>query len=171
MLRQQSIDPLKPSQSEFLRRLEQSSAGIVGTMTTFIRRSSPHIVNQSSIPTFIKRVQKGSEPPSSVSYSQTQPSANQSFSVFAAGNSEPEGRAQQTAHAAQLWMTYISKHCPAMYKAHIGEFSKAIADERNARLVEVCLHALAAAAIVDPKLAPSDKCVKDHSNDSRRGWG
>ena len=56
-------------------------------------------------------------------------------------------------------MTFVSKHCPALYKAHIGEFSKAIADEKNARLVEVCLHALAAAAMWDAKIAPSDKCV------------
>lgn len=132
----------------------------MGTIIIFIRRSSLHIVNHSSIPTFVKRVQKGSEPLSSVAYSQTQPSADQSFSIFAAGNSEPEGRAQLTARAAQLWLTYISKHCPTMYKAHIGEFSKAIADERNARLVEVCLHALAAAATADAKLAPSDKCVE-----------
>lgn len=137
-------------------------------MSAFLRRSSLHIVNQSSIPTFVKRVQKGFEP-SSVAYSQSQLSANQSFSVFAAGSAEPEGRAQLTAHAAQLWMTYISKHCPSMYKAHIGEFSKAIADERNARLVEVCLHAMAAAAISDAKLAPADKCVIDcRGNES---WG
>ncbi|TFK86665.1 hypothetical protein K466DRAFT_492369 [Polyporus arcularius HHB13444] len=153
---QTDLKGLIKARTEFLRRLEQSSSSIVGTMTIFLRRSSLHIVNQSSIPTFVKRVQKGSES-SSVAYSQTQPSANQSFSVFASGNSEPEGRAQQTAHAAQVWMTYISKHCPAMYKAHIGEFSKAIADERNARLVEVCLHAMAAAAMSDAKLAPSDK--------------
>ncbi|RPD56961.1 hypothetical protein L226DRAFT_491089 [Lentinus tigrinus ALCF2SS1-7] len=153
---QTDLKGLIKARTEFLRRLEQSSSSIVGTMTVFLRRSSLHIVNQTSIPTFVKRVQKGFEP-ASVAYSQTQPSANQSFSVYAAGNSEPEGRAQQTAHAAQLWMTYISKHCPAMYKAHIGEFSKAIADERNVRLVEVCLQAMAAAAMSDPKLAPSDK--------------
>ncbi|KAI0698060.1 armadillo-type protein [Cerioporus squamosus] len=138
---QTDLKGLIKARTEFFRRLEQSSPSIVGTMSVFLRRSSLHIVNQSSIPTFVKRVQKGFEP-SSVAYSQTQP---------------PEGRAQQTAHAAQVWMTYISKHCPAIYKAHIGEFSKAIADERNARLVEVCLHAMAAAAMSDAKLAPSDK--------------
>lgn len=149
---------LRSVQSEFLRRVEQSSSNIVGTMTVLLRRASLHILNQSSIPTLIKRVQKGSEPLSSVAYSQTQSQNNQSFSVWA-GGAEPEGRTQQAAHAAQTWMTFVSKHCPALYKAHIGEFSKAIADEKNARLVEVCLHALAAAAMWDPKIAPSDKCV------------
>ena len=136
-----------------------SSPNILGTMTIFLRRASLHIVNQSSIPTFIKRVQKGSEPPSSVAYSQTQSQNIQSFSMYAAGGSEPEGRTQQAAHAAQMWMTFVAKHCPALYKAHIGEISKAVADEKNTRLVEVCLHGLAAAARWDPKSAPTDKCV------------
>lgn len=125
-------------------------------MSTFLQRASLHILDQSSIPTLIKRVSKGSDPPSSVAF-QTQ-SQFQSFSEFADG-AEPEGRAQRTALAAQLWMTYVSKHCPALYKSHIGEMTKAIADERNTRLVEVCLQALAVAAKWDPKLAPSDKSV------------
>ncbi|PIL27726.1 hypothetical protein GSI_10879 [Ganoderma sinense ZZ0214-1] len=153
---QTDLKGLVKARSEFLRRVEQSSSNIVGTMTIVLRRASLHIVNQSSIPTLIKRVQKGSEPLSSVAYSQTQSQNNQSFSMWA-GGAEPEGRAQQAAHAAQTWMTFVSKHCPALYKAHIGEFSKAIADEKNARLVEVCLHALAAAAMWDAKIAPSDK--------------
>ncbi|OSD08806.1 hypothetical protein PYCCODRAFT_1380708 [Trametes coccinea BRFM310] len=158
---QTDLKGLMKAQSEFLRRVEQSSAAIVPTMSILLRRATLHIVNSSSIPTFIKRVQKGSEP-SAVAYSQTQSQTlGQTFSMFVGngngGSSEPEGRAQHAAYAAQLWLTYVSKHCPALYKAHIGEFSKAIADEKNARLVEVCLHALASAAAWDAKLAPADK--------------
>ncbi|KAI0777199.1 hypothetical protein BD413DRAFT_514292 [Trametes elegans] len=156
---QTDLKGLVKAKNEFLRRVEQSSSSIVNTMATFLRRSTLHLVNSSSVPTFVKRVQKGSEP-SAVAYSQTQTQAlGQTFSMFVGntGSSEPEGRAQHAAHAAQLWLTYVSKHCPALYKAHVGEFSKAIADERNSRLVEVCLHALAAAAGWDAKLAPSDK--------------
>ncbi|TBU45152.1 armadillo-type protein [Dichomitus squalens] len=154
---QTDLKGLIKARNEFLRRVEQSSSNLLGTMTIFLRRATLHIINQSSIPTLIKRVQKGSEPPSSVAYSQTQSQNIQTFSMYAAGGSEPEGRTQQAAHAAQVWMTFVSKHCPALYKAHIGEISKAIADERNTRLVEVCLHALAATAMWDPKSAPSDK--------------
>ncbi|KAH9849574.1 armadillo-type protein [Lenzites betulinus] len=154
---QTDLKGLVKSHSEFLRRLEQSSAILVTTMSTFLRRATLHIVNPSSIPTFVKRMQKGFEP-SAVAYSQTQTQTlGQTFSMFSAGAGEPEGRAQHAAHSAQLWMAYVSKHCPTLYKAHVGEFTKAIADERNARLVEACLHALAAAAAADAKLAPSDK--------------
>ncbi|CDO77959.1 hypothetical protein BN946_scf184971.g9 [Trametes cinnabarina] len=160
---QTDLKGLVKAQSEFLRRLEQSSSNIVGTMSILLRRATLHIVNSSSVPTFIKRVQKGYEP-SPVAYSQSQSQTlGQTFSMFVGengsggGSSEPEGRAQHAAYAAQHWLTYVSKHCPALYKAHIGEFSKAIADEKNARLVEACLHALAAAAAWDAKLAPSDK--------------
>ncbi|KAI0824810.1 armadillo-type protein [Trametes gibbosa] len=154
---QTDLKGLVKAQSEFLRRLEQSSAILVPTMSTFLRRATLHILNPSSIPTFIKRMQKGFEP-SAIAYSQTQTQTlGQTFSMFTAGAGEPEGRAQHAAHSAQLWMSYVSKHCPALYSAHVGEFTKAIADERNARLVETCLHALATAAAWDPKLAPSDK--------------
>ncbi|KAI0634818.1 armadillo-type protein [Trametes polyzona] len=158
---QTDLKGLVKARNEFLRRVEQSSSSIVNTMSIFLRRATLHIVNPSSVPTFIKRVQKGFEP-SAVAYSQTQTqNLGQTFSMFvgagASANAEPEGRAQHAAYSAQAWLTFISKHCPALYKAHVGEFTKAIADERNARLVEVCLHALAAAAAWDGKLAPSDK--------------
>ncbi|EMD34698.1 hypothetical protein CERSUDRAFT_116889 [Gelatoporia subvermispora B] len=124
---QTDLKSLVKSSSEFLRRLEQSSASIVPTMTIFLRRASLRIVNQSSIPTLVKRIQKG----------------------------ESAGTGQ--AHHAQTWMTHVSKHCPAIHKSHVSELSKAVADERNARLVEVALQALAAVAGWDAKLAPSDK--------------
>ena len=98
-------------------------------MSTLLRRSTLHVVNQSSVPILIKRVQKGGE-----------------------------GAAQwQTALHAKTWLTHISKHLPALYKLHIGELSKAIADEKNEFPVEVCLQAYSAAARWDPKLVPNDK--------------
>ena len=98
-------------------------------MTVFLRRASLQIVNQSSIPTFIKRVQKGPE-----------------------GNGSSE-----LAEGARTWLVFISKHLPALYKLHVGELSKAIAHEGNPTLVEVSLQALAAVSQWDQKLAPSDK--------------
>ncbi|OCH91293.1 hypothetical protein OBBRIDRAFT_792457 [Obba rivulosa] len=128
---QTDLKSLVKASTEFFRRLEQSSASIVPTMTIFLRRASLRIVNQSSIPTLVKRIQKGE----------------------GAGTSQ----ADLIAHHAQIWMTFVSKHCPAVHKSHMSELAKAIADERNARLVEVALQALAAAATWDEKLAPIDK--------------
>lgn len=103
-------------------------------MTLFLRRSSLRIVNTSSIPTLIKRVHKGSD-----------------------GNGAAHSQHSHVAHNAQTWLTFISKHYPALYKLHIGELSKGISDEKNARLVEVCLQAMAAVSAWDEKLAPADK--------------
>ena len=98
-------------------------------MTAFLRRASLRIVNQSSIPTLIRRVQKTSE-----------------------------GSAQgDSARNAEYWLVFVSKHLPALYKSHVGELTKAIADERNPKLVELSLQALAAVVQWDPKLAPTDK--------------
>lgn len=93
------------------------------------------MVNQSSIPTLIKRVQKGDP----------------------SGDGSGSSQAELIAHNAETWMRYISKHCPQLLQSHVPELAKAIADERNARLVEVCLQSLAAVANWDRKLVPSDK--------------
>jgi len=90
-------------------------------MTLFLRRATLHIVNQSSVPTLIKRIQRtGSK-------------------------------------HAQTLLTYISKHCPALYKPHISELTKAIADEKSPRLVEAGMQALAAVSQSDEALAVNDK--------------
>ena len=102
---------------------------MVSTFSTFLRRATPHIVNQSSIPTLLKRVQKGIE-----------------GDINAAA-----------AQHAQTWLEYISKHNPAMYKLHVAELTKAISDEKNYGLAEVSLQALSAVAYWDEKLAPNDK--------------
>ena len=96
-------------------------------MSIIVRRSSLHIINQSSIPTLIKRVQKADK---------------------------------SSARHGHTILTYISKHCPGLYKLHVGELVKAIADERNPMLVEVSLQALSAAVRWDEKLAPHDKSVQ-----------
>jgi len=96
-------------------------------MSVLLRRASLRIVNQSSIPTLVKRVQKGD--------------------------------GQSSTHNAQTILTYISKHCPALYKPHVGELAKAIADEKNDILVVLSLQALAAVVKWDDKLAPHDKSV------------
>ena len=101
-------------------------------MSTIVRRSSLHIINQSSIPTLIKRVQKTNH------------------------NSADKS----SAHHAHTILTYISKHCPGLYKPHVGELVKAIADEKNPMLVEISLQALSAAVRWDEKLAPHDKLAQ-----------
>ncbi|CCM05112.1 uncharacterized protein FIBRA_07319 [Fibroporia radiculosa] len=136
---QVDLKSLIKSTNEFLRRLEQASSPIVPTMATFVRRASLRFVNQSSIPTLIKRVQKGDS----------------------SGDGYGSSQAEMSAHNAQIWMNFISKHCPAIYQSHVGELAKAIADDKNARLVEVCLQALAAVASWDNKLAPNDRRTAD----------
>ncbi|KAG1858786.1 armadillo-type protein [Suillus subalutaceus] len=93
---QTDLKGLVKASNEFLRRIESSSESILGTMTVFLRRATLRIVNQSSIPTLIKR-------------------------------------------------------------PHTSELTKAIADEKNERLVEVGMQALAAVSQSDEALAVNDK--------------
>lgn len=99
-------------------------------MTILIRRASLRIVNQSSVPTLLKRVQKGD------------------------GTLPPS-----LSHTAQTLLIYMSKNYPALYQLHVGELAKALADEKNPKLVEVSLQALAAVAQLDEKHVPHDKYV------------
>ncbi|KAH9928578.1 armadillo-type protein [Amylocystis lapponica] len=132
---QVDLKVLVKSTNEFLRRTEQASAAILPTMTLFLRRASLRLINQSSVPTLVKRVQKGDP----------------------VGDGYGSSQGQVSARNAQICMNYISKYCPAILKVHVSELSRAIADEKNARLVEVSLQALAAVASWDSKLTPSDK--------------
>ncbi|KAF7975521.1 hypothetical protein HWV62_9337 [Athelia sp. TMB] len=119
-------------QNEFLRRVEQSAPTTLPTMTILIRRASLQIVNQSSIPTLLKRVQKG------------------------------DGTITQSlANIAQTILIYITKNYPVLYQPHVGELAKALADEKNPNLVEVSLQALSAVARSDEKQAPHEKRTLD----------
>ncbi|THH15253.1 hypothetical protein EW146_g5196 [Bondarzewia mesenterica] len=121
--------------NEFLRRVEQANASIIPTMTILLRRASLRFINQSSLPTLIKRLQRGDP----------------------VGDGHGTSQAQLSANNAEAVLICVSKHCPALYKPHVTELTKAIADDKNPRLVEVCLQALAAVGKWDEKLAPTDK--------------
>jgi len=73
------------------------------------------------------------------------------------GDGYGTSQAQILANSAQMILTSISKHCPILYNAHVGALTKAIADEKNVRLIRVCLQALAALAKCDGELLPEDK--------------
>lgn len=158
------------TQNEFFRRLEQTSPSIVPTMSTFMRRATLHIVNQSCIPTFLKRIQP--QKSSSSSHSQSHPST----SHFTSNSSTTTTTTTTDEEHARQWLVYMAKHNPAMYKLHVAELGKVVAsaDERNAQsgksgksgsgngsgsegVVEVALQALAAVVEWDDKLVPNDK--------------
>ncbi|KAI0047729.1 cohesin-associated protein Pds5 [Auriscalpium vulgare] len=132
---QTDLKGLVKASVEFLRRVQESSPAIHTTMSTVLRRASLRYINHSSIPTLVKRLQRGDP----------------------TGDGYGTSQAQLSANNAQAILTFVSKHCPALYKPHVGELTKAIAEERNPRLVEVGLQALAAVASWDEKLAPTDK--------------
>lgn len=99
-------------------------------MTIFFRRASLYIINQSAIPTLLRRVARGADADGDLTYA---------------------------AHSAQTWLTFVAKHQPALFKHHVGELTKATADERNPVLVETALQALSVVSRWDAKATPSDK--------------
>ncbi|EGO03586.1 hypothetical protein SERLA73DRAFT_46084 [Serpula lacrymans var. lacrymans S7.3] len=127
---QTDLKSLAKASNEFLRRMEQSSSSILSTMTVFLRRATLRIVNQSSIPTLIKRIQK---------------------------SGDSNAKNQSSGKHAQTLLTYVSKHCPTLYKPHVSELTKSIADEKNPKLVEVSLHALASLVASDNTLSVLDR--------------
>ncbi|KAI6002991.1 armadillo-type protein [Pisolithus albus] len=130
---QSDLKSIVKASNEFLRRVEQSHDSILSTMTIFLRRCTLRILNQSSISPLLKRLQKSST--SSVA-------------------------SPMIKHVHQL-LTFVSKHSPALYKAHIGELTKAIADEKNTMLVELGMQALAAVIRTDESLSSLDKRTVD----------
>ena len=104
-------------------------------MGALLRRASLRFINQSSIPTLIKHVRNGG------------------FSE----QSQSQSSADMSINNASVALTCISKYCPAMFRSHVPELAKSVADEKCNQLVEVSLHALAALLQWDPSLAPTDR--------------
>lgn len=104
-------------------------------MSSLIRKASLRIINQSSIPTFIKRIQEGDSD----------------------GSGQGTSNSQLIANHAQSIVTAVSKHCPSILRPHVAELLKAVHADKHPRLVEVSLQGIAAVSKWDPSLAPSDK--------------
>ncbi|KAJ7357896.1 hypothetical protein DFH08DRAFT_847475 [Mycena albidolilacea] len=54
-------------------------------------------------------------------------------------------------------LTFMSKHQPGLYRTHIGELVKGVADEKHPKVVAVALQALAAVVRLDEKVVPGNK--------------
>ena len=89
-------------------------------MNILLHRACYRIINQSSIPTLLKHIEKG------------QGSTNANTQAFARS---------------------ILRHSTT----HLGELTKALADQMKSTLVEVAIQALANVIRWDPKLAMIDK--------------
>ncbi|KAG9013484.1 hypothetical protein FRB94_002559 [Tulasnella sp. JGI-2019a] len=127
---QTDLRTLVKSQNEFLRRLEQTNPNTVETMSVLLRRSCLWVYNRSSIPTMMKCLQKGDN---------------------------PVDRHSRGAERAQKLLDHASKHCPAIYKSHVVELTKALGDSQHPRLLVVALRALASVVRHDHSLAPTDR--------------
>ncbi|KAJ7599219.1 armadillo-type protein [Mycena floridula] len=130
---QTDVKALLKASNDFIRRVEQSSSSILGTMTAFLRMGSLQIVNQSSIPPLLHRIQK----------------------IHGTGITSTN----VMGHNAERILKYISKRCPALYKTHVAEIVKALVEEKNETTIKVCLQALAALAKWDPTSAPTDSML------------
>ncbi|KAJ6484326.1 armadillo-type protein [Mycena vitilis] len=122
---QTDLKGLVKATNEFTKRMDTLSSSIAPTMNIILRQASLRVLNQSSIPTLLRRLQKSSH--------------------------------QTTSENAMRLLTWVSKHSPALYKSHIAELVKGVADEKHPRLVEVSLQALAAVSRWDEKVVPTDK--------------
>ncbi|QRV81905.1 sister chromatid cohesion protein [Ceratobasidium sp. AG-Ba] len=146
---QTDLKTLIKTTSEFHRRVEQSSAGILETMSWFLRRASLHIVNQSSVPTLVKKLRLADTPNS------------ESQAVAGEVEGVQQTHAEIIADRAQDLLECISKYHPAVYKPHVGELIKALADEKHPKLMQYCAQALAAVVRLDGSLAPTEKRTID----------
>ncbi|KAK0480865.1 armadillo-type protein [Armillaria novae-zelandiae] len=140
---QTDLKTLIKRRNEFLKKIVDSSPGIVSTMSILLRRATCHVVNQSSIPMFLKRLENG---------------RGKQANVIAG-------------HIHTL-MRYISKYRPAIYKSHVSALVKVISDEEaSPLLVSAGLQALSSVIRWDEDLAPKDSRTIDRINRYATGPG
>lgn len=125
---QSDLRAIVKSRNEFLRRIEQSHVNLLGTMSVVADYAAWMLINQSSIPCLISRLQK------------------------------PEGPyAERIAAVSSRYLAFIAKECAPMYKAHIDQLVIVINDKKNDKLIELGLQALAAVSKSNPGSGPKDK--------------
>jgi len=61
------------------------------------------------------------------------------------------------AQAAASFLSLIAKECPPMYEKHMPELLICMGQQKNEKLVEVALQALASVCKYDQALAPRDR--------------
>ncbi|KAF9068921.1 armadillo-type protein [Rhodocollybia butyracea] len=124
------LKALVKAQHDFLRRLEQTSSSLTSSMTALLQRGSLHIINTSSIPSLIKRVQRAQ----GTAITKTNLAANH----------------------AQIILSNAAKFCPGLFKPHVDDLITAIEDGQNDKTVAVGLRALASVVKLDPALMPME---------------
>lgn len=123
-----SLHETRPQQ-EVQRKIETASSSIVNTFTLFIYRSSYLLLNRSSVPFLVKKLQSS--------------------------NDDKDAETQ----CAKLMLDAISKSCPEMIRPHAADLVKLLSTEDNETLVNTALFALSELARKDPEAIPTDKCV------------
>ena len=127
-------------QNELLRRIEQTHTDILDTFITLIDNAAWNVVNHSSIPALIKRLQRP-----------------ETATVISTSADSTEATATTPAQAAYALLALISKECSPMYKTHVAELVIVMSDKKNDLLSEAGLQGLASVCKADPDSAPADK--------------
>nr|WJN24946.1 cohesin maintenance factor [Tranzscheliella williamsii] len=137
---QSDLKTLVKSRSDALRRIENSNSNILATMTVLVRSGSFFLVNRSSVPYFIKRLQH--QPSQSKARSSSSSQLDSQSSTDAANMSDAEA----SRASSQELLEFMAKRCPEMFAMHVPELCKALFEENNTLLAQTCLRALAAVA-------------------------
>lgn len=125
---QSDLRAMIKSRNEFLRRIEQSHSNLLDVLSVLVDHAAWVLINQSSIPCLIRRLQKAEGP-----------------------------TAERVGALSGRFLAFIAKECAPMYKNHIAELQIVVNDRRNAKLVEVAIQALAAVTKWNPDCGPTDK--------------
>ncbi|PWN48272.1 ARM repeat-containing protein [Violaceomyces palustris] len=164
---QQDVKSLVKSRNEALRRVENASASIIETMKEFVRGGSSLILNRSSIPTLLKKLQQSRN-----DFSASQLAGASQFQQSQAGVSESQTQSQTMTMASvpdmeaykassKQLLEFVTKNRPQMLVAHVPELIKLLTDEGNPILAQVVLQALAAVARWSPDKVPMDRKLTD----------
>jgi sister-chromatid-cohesion protein PDS5 len=135
------LKTLAKTLAEFTRRVEQHvNSAAVPTLLRLARTAALWVVNASSVPTLLAKFK---------------------LKVTAKRNAPRMSQSDATAvdaqkHAATL-LQALCKRCPAALKVHLPEFAVALMDDKNDMLAEMALQGIAALAVHDRSLIPSDK--------------
>ncbi|PWN42791.1 hypothetical protein IE81DRAFT_289632 [Ceraceosorus guamensis] len=154
---QSDLKTLVKVRSELTSRLKDTQPGVTGTMDQLLRMSCLFLVNKSTVPTLLKRLEHSG-------YSNTESQvaavhdADETMRTTEAMDAR-QTEAQACRRDCQFLLREISKACPRLYSTHVPLLLKALNVQGCDALLTESLRALGALAHVEPATVVADRKV------------
>jgi sister-chromatid-cohesion protein PDS5 len=143
------------ARTDVLQRIRDKDAGVADTMEHLLRAACLFIVNRSTIPTLIRKLQD-SKDVGDVGMTPAGDVGDETQGTILA-TSAREAELSAARRDSEFLLRAVAKNCPKILTSHVPELVKALSADSNHTLAKESLRALAAVALNEPAAMPVER--------------